>query len=71
MSANRLVGEIPSPVHPPDGCRFHPRCPVAISTCSTDDPPVTDFGAGHYAACHVAAAALLPEPEREKERELS
>jgi oligopeptide/dipeptide ABC transporter ATP-binding protein len=70
MSATRLVGEIPSPVDPPSGCRFHPRCPVAIDVCSTEDPHDTDFGAGHLAACHVVAA-LLPEPTRERERELS
>jgi oligopeptide/dipeptide ABC transporter ATP-binding protein len=71
MSTARLVGEIPSPVHPPSGCRFHPRCPVAVGRCSTDDPSDTDFGAGHHAACHVAAAQVRPAPLRERERELS
>jgi oligopeptide/dipeptide ABC transporter ATP-binding protein len=53
-----LVGEIPSPVSPPSGCRFHTRCPVAIARCTDDDPEVTDFGGGHLAACHVARARL-------------
>jgi oligopeptide/dipeptide ABC transporter ATP-binding protein len=58
MSRIRLTGEIPSPVNPPSGCRFHPRCPVAIQRCSTVDPPQTNFGETHSAACHVAAAGL-------------
>jgi len=53
-----LVGEIPSPISPPSGCRFHPRCPVAIARCTDDDPEMTDFGGGHVAACHVARARL-------------
>lgn len=61
MSANRLTGEIPSPVHPPSGCRFHPRCPVAVDRCSTDDPAHTVFGLRHTAACHVAAMHLVAE----------
>lgn len=61
MSANRLTGEIPSPVHPPSSCRFHPRCPVAVDRCSTDDPAHTVFGLRHTAACHVAAMHLVAE----------
>jgi oligopeptide/dipeptide ABC transporter ATP-binding protein len=53
-----LVGEIPSPVSPPSGCRFHTRCPVAIARCTDDDPEETDFGGGHLASCHVARARL-------------
>ena len=56
----RLTGEIPSPVNPPSGCRFHPRCPVAIERCSMEDPAATQFDATHHAACHVAAAELAP-----------
>ena len=70
MTGHRLTGEIPSPVNPPSGCRFHPRCPVAISRCATDDPADTDFGAGHLAACHVAADRRTAAPAREPEREL-
>jgi oligopeptide/dipeptide ABC transporter ATP-binding protein len=68
MSATRLVGEIPSPVNPPSGCRFHPRCPVAIPICSTDDPVQTLFGPRHHAACHVAAlTSTTTQPTTEKE----
>ena len=48
-----LPGEIPSPLNPPPGCRFHPRCPVAIQgKCSTVKPDLKDYG-GHQVACHV------------------
>jgi peptide/nickel transport system ATP-binding protein len=53
-----LAGEIPSPISPPSGCRFHTRCSVAIARCTDDDPEMTDFGNGHLAACHVARARL-------------
>ncbi len=56
--ARALQGEIPSPVAPPSGCRFHTRCPVAIERCAIEDPEPTVFGAGHEAACHVARARL-------------
>jgi len=71
MSSTRLVGEIPSPVNPPSGCRFHPRCPVAISVCSTIDPDSTRFGYRHWADCHVAAMKLDPEPPPTLEKEIS
>ncbi len=51
-----LRGEIPSPISPPSGCRFHTRCPVAIARCAQEDPEMTDFGNGHVAACHIARA---------------
>jgi oligopeptide/dipeptide ABC transporter ATP-binding protein len=48
-----IPGEIPSPVNPPPGCRFHTRCPVKIGKiCSTKEPPLIDMGDGHYVACH-------------------
>jgi peptide/nickel transport system ATP-binding protein len=53
-----LRGEIPSPISPPSGCRFHTRCPVAIERCRGEVPEMTRFGAGHEAACHVARARL-------------
>jgi oligopeptide/dipeptide ABC transporter ATP-binding protein len=49
-----LKGEIPSPVHPPLGCHFHPRCPYAREICQHEDPALLDKGAGHLAACHFS-----------------
>jgi oligopeptide transport system ATP-binding protein len=48
-----LVGDVPSPVNPPSGCRFHTRCPVAIEKCKTIDPEWRDVGGTHFVACHV------------------
>jgi oligopeptide/dipeptide ABC transporter ATP-binding protein len=48
-----LPGEVPSPLHVPAGCRFHPRCPVALPRCSEVDPPPREVGAGHRVACHL------------------
>ena len=47
-----LAGEIPSPAHPPSGCRFHTRCRNRRAICETDAPPLTDKGRGHFVACH-------------------
>lgn len=46
-----LKGEVPSPVNPPMGCHFHPRCSVAIPECSQTRPPLRDVGNGHFVAC--------------------
>ncbi len=46
-----LEGDIPSPINPPSGCRFHTRCPLATERCSQERPPLTDRGGGHYCAC--------------------
>lgn len=46
-----LPGETPSPLHPPGGCRFHPRCPVAMDLCSIEEPPFREIGPQHWAAC--------------------
>jgi len=48
-----IKGEIPSPINPPSGCRFHTRCPVAIDVCSKEEPPLIDAGKEHYVACHL------------------
>jgi len=49
-----LSGDVPSPIHPPGGCPFHPRCPVAEARCKTEVPPVREIEPGHLAACHLA-----------------
>ena len=46
-----LKGDVPSPVNPPSGCRFHPRCPVVMDRCSLEEPQFIDIGKGHFAAC--------------------
>lgn len=46
-----LQGEIPSPVNPPSGCRFHPRCPAATDKCKSEEPPLLEIGSDHSAAC--------------------
>jgi oligopeptide transport system ATP-binding protein len=47
-----LTGDIPSPVNPPSGCRFHTRCPLAFDRCTTEVPPLREYAPGHFAACH-------------------
>jgi oligopeptide/dipeptide ABC transporter ATP-binding protein len=47
-----LTGDVPSPVHPPSGCRFHPRCPLIVDRCRREEPLLTSIGDGHLAACH-------------------
>ncbi len=46
-----LQGDVPSPLNPPSGCRFHTRCPLAFDKCSQEEPPFKDYGNDHYAAC--------------------
>ncbi len=46
-----IPGTIPSALHPPPGCRFHPRCPIAIPNCAKIDPPLEEKRPRHYAAC--------------------
>jgi oligopeptide/dipeptide ABC transporter ATP-binding protein len=46
-----LEGEVPTPINPPKGCRFHPRCRAATEQCSRDEPPLTEHKPDHWAAC--------------------
>ena len=48
-----LQGDIPSPIHPPAGCRFHTRCPYAAGRCRKEVPPFREHTPGHWAACHL------------------
>jgi peptide/nickel transport system ATP-binding protein len=48
-----ITGEIPSPLNPPSGCHFHPRCPHAMPRCSVDAPALREIAPGHRSACHL------------------
>jgi oligopeptide transport system ATP-binding protein len=56
-----LEGDVPSPITPPSGCRFHPRCRYATEICAAEEPPLVDHGGGHLAACHHPLDAS-PQP---------
>lgn len=50
-----LPGDVPSPIHPPSGCRFHPRCPIAeMPRCEGENPSFREVASSHHAACHFA-----------------
>ncbi|UPJ59884.1 dipeptide ABC transporter ATP-binding protein [Bradyrhizobium sp. 192] len=58
-----VVGEVPSPVNPPCGCAFHPRCPLAVERCRIEVPPLVPTAEGRLVACHVRAPATdIPAP---------
>jgi peptide/nickel transport system ATP-binding protein len=48
-----LKGDVPSPINPPKGCRFHTRCPYAFDRCRSEEPPLRPIEHGHLAACHL------------------
>ncbi len=49
-----LPGDVPSPISPPPGCTFHPRCPVKEARCEQDIPPLREIEPGHWVSCHLA-----------------
>ena len=55
-----LKGEIPSPLHPPSGCHFHPRCPHAFDRCPADRPALKEIAPDRFSACHLNDAEARP-----------
>ncbi len=58
-----LTGDVPSPINPPNGCRFHTRCPFAFDRCRSEEPALKSVGDGHMSACHLdhaPGAELIP-----------
>lgn len=53
-----LKGDVPSPINPPSGCRFHTRCPFAIEKCKQEEPPLRELGNNHFVSCHIAEHLL-------------
>ena len=57
-----LTGEVPSPLNPPSGCRFHPRCPLAKDICKQQEPALEEKRSDHLVACHLVDPAGKSTP---------
>jgi oligopeptide/dipeptide ABC transporter ATP-binding protein len=58
-----LPGDVPSPINPPSGCPFHPRCPIAQSPrCMNEVPQLREVSPGHWASCHFAEEGIERKP---------
>ena len=55
-----LRGDVPSPIHPPPGCRFNTRCPYVMERCRTEEPPMQEVRPAHFVACHLRNAEGVP-----------
>jgi peptide/nickel transport system ATP-binding protein len=61
-----LRGDVPSPINPPSGCRFHTRCPFVFDRCKTEEPQLRDVGMGRMSACHLDVVPdQVPEANRQ------
>jgi oligopeptide transport system ATP-binding protein len=56
-----LPGDVPSPIHPPGGCPFHPRCPIAESKCRTEAPVFSERAKNQFAACHLSGTKITAQ----------
>jgi oligopeptide/dipeptide ABC transporter ATP-binding protein len=52
-SRHRVTGDVPSPINPPSGCHFHPRCPIAEARCKVEVPALREVAPGHMVSCHL------------------
>jgi len=71
VKMNRVIlqGSLPSPVNPPEGCKFHTRCNACMEICKHEVPKARDFGNGHYVCCHLYNDAPLAEHEEQEPKE--
>jgi len=63
-----VSGEIPSPIDPPTGCHFHPRCPFANERCKTEKPVLKEFAPTHFSACHLNDQIVKYSTNRESSK---